>query len=286
MRTLVAVDGSAQAYEAVRALSQISRCDAVILVHALDVPAPAYPMMVPEISRDLYTMQERAMREEGERVMRTAASLLPLNAGPVSKIIEVGKPIDVILSMVEREHIDLIVVGARGVGALRELMLGSVSHRVVTHAACSVLIVGAPFRAVRHMILAVDGTEETQTAVRFLQQRPFKEAGDITVLTVIPYAHPAWPVGAVIPEPWQKEVLADARRFAEGVASTLTGMGYRAKGIAAEGAPASHILEAAATEQADLIILGSRHRGLRRVMMGSVSHAVLHRSPCSVLILR
>jgi nucleotide-binding universal stress UspA family protein len=286
MRTLVAVDGSDQAYEAVRALSQIGRSDAVILVHALDVPAPAYPMMVPEVSRDLYTAQERAIREEGERVMRTAVSLLPLNAGPVSKIIEVGKPMDVILSIAEREQIDLIVVGARGVGALRELMLGSVAHRVVTHAACSVLVVGAPFRAAPHMILAVDGAEETQAAVRFLQQRPFKETGDITVLTVVPYAHPAWLVGTAIPEPWQKEVLADARRFAEGVASTLTGMGYRARGTAAEGAPASHILEAAATEQADLIIMGSRHRGLRRAMMGSTSHAVLHRSPCPVLIVR
>ena len=286
MRILLAVDGSDQSYDAVRAPSQMTPADALILLHAVDVPAPAYPLIVPEVARDLYTTQERAMRDEGERVLKTAMSLLPLNPGPVSKFIEVGKPVEVILSIAERERIDLIVLGARGVGALRELMLGSVSHRVVTHAPCSVLVVGAPLRAVRHIVLAVDGAEETQAAVRMLQQRPFKEMGAVTVLTVIPYAHPAWPVGAVIPEPWQKEILADARRFAEGVASTLTEMGYRAKGAAVEGAPASEILKASGAEHADLIVMGSRHRGLSRAMMGSVSHAVLHCAPCPILIVR
>ena len=286
MRTLLAVDGSDQSYEAVRALSQMARSDAVILLHAVDVPAPAYPMMVPEVARDLSTAQERAMREEGERVLRTAASLLPLNAGPVAKFLEVGKPIDVILSVAERERIELIVMGSRGVGALRELMLGSVSHRVVTHAAASVLIVGTPLRPVRHMVLAVEGPEEADAAVRSLERRPFKDPGEITVLSVIPYAHPAWPVGAVIPEPWQKEVLMGATHFAEAVASKLTAIGYRAKGIAAQGSSAAEILKTAATEHADLLMMGSRHRGLSRAMMGSTSHAVLHRAACPIFIVR
>lgn len=286
MRILLAVDGSNQSYDAVRALSYMGRSDAVVLLHALDVPTPAYPMMVPEVARDLYTTQERAMREQGEEVLRTAASLLSLDAGPVSKCLEVGKPIDVILSVAERERIDLIVTGARGVGALRELMLGSVSHRIVTHSAVSVLIVGAPFRPVQHVVLAVEGPEESEAVVRCLRRRPFKDTSDITVLTVIPYAHPAWPVGAVIPEPWQKEVLMSATRFAEEVASHITAIGHHAKGTAVQGSPPSEILKRAATDHADLIIMGSRHRGLSRAMMGSTSHAVLHRAACPVFIVR
>jgi len=279
MRTLLAVDGSDHSYDAVRAFSQLTRSDAVVVLHAIDVPAPAYPMMVPEVARDLYTAQERAMREEGEQVLRTAESLLPLNGGPVLKFIEVGKPIDVILSVAERERIDLIVMGSRGVGALRELALGSVSHRVVTHAAASVL-------PVQQIVLAVDAPKDADVAVRWLARRPFKETGAITVLSVIPYAHPAWPVGAVIPEPWQKEVLMGATQFAEQIASKLTAVGYRAKGTAVQGSPASEILKAAATEHADLIVMGSRHRGLSRAMLGSTSHAVLHRAACPVLIVR
>ena len=41
IRTLLAVDGSDQSYEAVRTLSPMNRFDAVIVLHALDVPAPA-----------------------------------------------------------------------------------------------------------------------------------------------------------------------------------------------------------------------------------------------------
>ena len=286
MRTLLAVDGSDHSYDAVRAFSQLTRSDAVVVLHAIDVPAPAYPMMVPEVARDLYTAQERAMREEGEQVLRTAESLLPLNGGPVLKFIEVGKPIDVILSVAERERIDLIVMGSRGVGALRELALGSVSHRVVTHAAASVLMVSTPLRPVQQIVLAVDAPKDADVAVRWLARRPFKETGAITVLSVIPYAHPAWPVGAVIPEPWQKEVLMGATQFAEQIASKLTAVGYRAKGTAVQGSPASEILKAAATEHADLIVMGSRHRGLSRAMLGSTSHAVLHRAACPVLIVR
>jgi nucleotide-binding universal stress UspA family protein len=191
-----------------------------------------------------------------------------------------------ILSVAERERIDLIVMGSRGVGALREVMLGSVSHRVVTHAAASVLILGTPLRPVRHMVLAVEGPEESEAAVRCLERRPFKDTADITVLSVISYAHPAWPVGAVIPEPWQKEVLMGATRFAEAVASRLTAIGYRAKGTAVQGSPPAEILKTAATEHADLILMGSRRRGLSRAMMGSTSHAVLHRAACPVFILR
>ena len=40
MRTLLAVDGSEHSYDAVRALSQMTRSDAVTLLHVLEVPAP------------------------------------------------------------------------------------------------------------------------------------------------------------------------------------------------------------------------------------------------------
>jgi nucleotide-binding universal stress UspA family protein len=134
------------------------------------------------------------------------------------------------------------------------------------------------------MVVAVEGSEEGSARVKFLEQRPFKNAGDITVLTVIPYAHPPWPVGAVIPEPGQKEVLTGTTRFAEVVHRT-DGNRVPRERDRREGAPAFEILKTAAAEQADLIIMGSRHRGLSRVMMGSVSHRILHRA-CPVVIVR
>ncbi len=66
-------------------------------------------------------------------------------------------------------------------------------------------------------------------------------------------------------------------------ASCLSAIGYRAVGVVVDGAPASEILAQASKRNADLIVMGSRRRGIGR-MLGSVSHAVLHRTSCSVLV--
>ncbi|MBI4400855.1 MAG: universal stress protein [Nitrospirae bacterium] len=286
MRTLLAVDGSDQSYEAARALTHLSQAEQLIILHALDVPTPMYTTVMPEVARDLYATVERGMREDGERLLKRITSILPMNTGPVSKRLEIGKPIDLILSIASHERVDLIVVGSRGVGSVRELTLGSVSHQVVTHAPCPTLVVSTSMRAARKMILAVERPEEADTAVRFFQKNPFREPGEATVLTVIPYAAPAWPVGAMIPESLQKEMRAQAGKFVDDVASRLSAVGFRAEGSVVLGAPAGEILKEAVTSQADLIVMGSRRRGVGRFVLGSTSHTVLHRAPCPVLVFR
>ncbi|MBI3465794.1 MAG: universal stress protein [Planctomycetes bacterium] len=52
-----------------------------------------------------------------------------------------GDPADEILKAIDREGSDLIVMGARGLGALERLFLGSTSQKVLSHAPCSVLLV-------------------------------------------------------------------------------------------------------------------------------------------------
>ncbi len=78
MKTLLAIDGSDHAYEAVRALKYFAKADRLFVLHALNVPRPAYPMMVPEVTEQLYRELESGMREEGERLLDRILSLLPL----------------------------------------------------------------------------------------------------------------------------------------------------------------------------------------------------------------
>ena len=53
------------------------------------------------------------------------------------------------------------------------------------------------------------------------------------------------------------------------------------------GAPSRMIIESATNWGADLIVVGSHGRGFwGRVMLGSVSDAILHHAPCSVLVVR
>ena len=60
---------------------------------------------------------------------------------PVSFLVWEGDPGDMIVSAAEAEHVDMVVVGSHGRGAVGRLFLGSVSEHVVRHAPCPVLVV-------------------------------------------------------------------------------------------------------------------------------------------------
>ncbi len=87
-------------------------------------------------------------------------------------------------------------MGARGLGPIKERILGSVSHRVLTSAPCAKLIVNGPMRALRQVLLPLAGTVDTEEAIRFLQSNPFREPVDLTLLTALPSVRPPWPVAA------------------------------------------------------------------------------------------
>lgn len=287
MRILLAVDGSDQSYEAARALAHLGPAEEVIVLYALEVPTPAYPMIMPEVAREIYQTVERGMRQDGERLLKRVVSILPEQVGPVSARLEIGKPAEAILAAAEKERADLIVMGARGVGPVRELLLGSVSHRIVTHAPCSALIVARPMGALRHLLLAVQGEEDAEAGVKFLIAKPFRETVQVTVLTVLPFAESMWPTGVSVTEAQQQQLLESARGFVDGVASRLTAGGYQATGSVTLGAPAIAITVWAATTKPDLILMGSHgRRGVTRFLLGSISHAVLHQAPCPVLIFK
>lgn len=52
-----------------------------------------------------------------------------------------GLPGPAIVEFANKQNYDLLVIGSRGLNSLQEMMLGSVSHKVVKHAECPVLIV-------------------------------------------------------------------------------------------------------------------------------------------------
>jgi nucleotide-binding universal stress UspA family protein len=59
----------------------------------------------------------------------------------VSSLVIQGYPVEKILEMAEKRHADLIVMGSHGHGALRNLLVGSVTEGVMRRATCPVLVV-------------------------------------------------------------------------------------------------------------------------------------------------
>lgn len=284
MKTILAVDGSDNSYEAVHALKYFARSEQLTLLHALDVPKPAYPMMMPEAAEEIYKTLEQSMKEDGERLLDRIQSLLPMHAGPSTKQLRIGSPTEVILSMAEEQKADLIVMGARGLGPVKERLFGSVSHRILTLSPCATLIVNGPVKAMTQILLPLQGQYDTEAAIRFLQLKPFHDAMKITLLTVLPETTPPWPSDAAAAAA-STEILEKQTDYINGVAERLRAIGYQAHGVAVIGTPSTMILQEATTLRSDLILMGTRGRqGITRFVLGSVSHAVLHKTPCPVLV--
>ena len=285
MKTLLAVDGSDNSYEAVHALKYFAKAEPLTLLHALDVPRPAYPMMLPEVAAEQYKILEQSMREDGERLLDRIQSLLPMHAGPSTKHLRIGSPAEVIVAMAGEQKADLIVMGARGLGPVKERLLGSVSHRILTLAPCATLIVNGPVKAMKQILLPLEGLSDAEAAIRFLQLKPFHDAVELTLLTILPWTEPPWPGdAAAAAAAAATEKLEEQAAFIDGVAERLRAIGYQAHGVAVVGTPSTMILQQATTLRSDLILMGTRGRqGIARFVLGSVAHAVLHKMPCPVL---
>jgi nucleotide-binding universal stress UspA family protein len=138
-RIVVGMDGSEGSLEALRwAAQEAEHWGASILaVQAWEftplIVATEAPIDLAQIRSDTEEYLERQIREvfadSQVDVQRRVVEELPARA---------------ILDIAEAEDADLIVVGTRGRGGLKGLLLGSVSQKVATHATCPVVVVPAP----------------------------------------------------------------------------------------------------------------------------------------------
>jgi nucleotide-binding universal stress UspA family protein len=128
-RILVAVDGSTASEKAIRFVEQDLlpqwqlRDTEIILVHAM--PLLKYP----------------EVKEAGKRLFKRYADKLVKAGFTVTEAPRLGRPADEIITVAKQKQADLIVMGAKGLGAVGRFILGSVSTKVAQHSSCSVLVV-------------------------------------------------------------------------------------------------------------------------------------------------
>jgi nucleotide-binding universal stress UspA family protein len=136
-RILLATDGSPDAEQALTYARDFALRDGaqVIVVHAFE-PVPRY------LGDPWWDRVAARHVSAGQEVADNAAQSLQ-KAG-IDIIVEVleGPPADAILKVADVRACDLIVMGSRGHGTFASLLLGSVSHRVLSHARIPVMIVG------------------------------------------------------------------------------------------------------------------------------------------------
>ena len=285
MRIVVAVDWTDQSFSAVQEAVQLYAPQELTLVHAVDLGILDYPNFAPAMADSVHRDMRKAMVDAGDQLLDRTAGLIPPSIPSVRRLCEIGSPASIVLDTAHSAHADLVVMGARGRGRVAELILGSVSHRVLVKTPCSMLLVKGPAKPVQRVVAAVEGLEDAQRVQEWLLAHPFNRRVEVRVLTVAPLPYLSDPAAVASYQVWREVARNSAQEFAQGVAARLDGPHYSATGHAQTGDPVEVIVHEAA--KFDLVVVGSHGRkGLDRVLLGSVSQAVTHAVECPVLVIR
>jgi nucleotide-binding universal stress UspA family protein len=134
-KILVGFDGSAQAAKAVEtAFSLAQALDGhVILLAVARPPEPA-------TSVELHAMLDDA-REHYEQDFVKFRAKAQEQGLELETAIAVGHPAEQIIRRAEADHVDLILLGRRGMSRFEKWILGSISERVLRYAHCPVMVV-------------------------------------------------------------------------------------------------------------------------------------------------
>lgn len=140
-RVLIGTDGSGLARRAAERARDVLALDDVIVASVTQpVLAGALPVGIsggyvasgladPEVIETLHT-----------QATAFAAEIAALFPGSSTRVLD-GEPGPELCRLAEEEAVEVIVVGSHGAGFLRRVLLGSVSHHLLQHAPCPVLIV-------------------------------------------------------------------------------------------------------------------------------------------------
>lgn len=278
---VVGVDGSQAALHAVRwaaVEAQSARCP-VSLVHILEWPIVSFPVAGLQVD---WTQQIHA---EGHRWLQQAQETAELAAPGVQTQAHLftGDPREHLLT--EAQHARELVVGSRGLGGLRGMLLGSTSAAVTQHASCPVVVVHGNGDAAGPIVVGLDGSPASEQALGYA----FKAASRAGAALLAVHA---WddrgvrnPRRTQAKELAVGEIEAAAQRM---LAEQLAGWPDEYPDVAVEcrvihQRPAAALIDLG--HRARMIVVGSRGRGgFARLLLGSVSQAVVQHATCPVVI--
>jgi nucleotide-binding universal stress UspA family protein len=142
IKILIAVDGSALSLDAVHHVLRLVQdgLRATVVLANVQEPASLYELVV---SRDPDLIAAASV-EAGEHLMAPARVLLQAAGLSCETAVGVGDPAHVLVDIIESSGCDMVVIGARGQGAISSALLGSVSQELAHSSPVPVTIVKHP----------------------------------------------------------------------------------------------------------------------------------------------
>lgn len=202
----------------------------------------------------------------------------------VKTLYEEGEPFEKIVDISEEISADLVIMGKKGMSALREILLGSVTERVVGYSNVDVLIVpkGSVIKWDKALVAVDVSSYGDRICNRALDiVRNFNSEINIISVVEVPSE-----VFAIKPEIFDTQI-EKTKKYLKDVEAKFQGENIFPKIVVDEGEPYNKILERVDMIGADLIIIGSHGRtGLRRLLMGNTCQRVIGLSKVPVLVVK
>ena len=136
-KILLAVDGSEHSMHAAKEAGDLARAmksEVLRIVVAFD-GIPPY-LGEPNLQQAI-----DARMKEANMILQKAQVAVGKIPGEIHTELIEGSPAEAIINVAKTRNSTVIVMGSRGLSAIAELVLGSTSHKVVSHASCPVLVV-------------------------------------------------------------------------------------------------------------------------------------------------
>ncbi|MGO4340955.1 universal stress protein [Pedococcus sp. 2YAF34] len=263
------------------------RATPLVVVHtysAMGYPAvragvPGAPLP-PDLDRVFRETALEACSEAAEKVRAGHPGLA------VSTVTSTGSPGEALVDA--SKEAALVVVGARGLGAVRGMVLGSVSTHVAAHAHCPVVVVHeAPTHSLgdARVVVGVDGSEVSAAAIRFAFEQADSRGVGVTV------AH-TWQLdsveGAAAAMAWSVDMDEINEEERSLVAEAVAGFAEQypsvdVRRVVTQGHPVHEL--ARLSENAALLVVGTRGRGaVSGWLAGSVSQSLIRAAHCPVAV--
>ena len=132
------VDGSDNSYRALDAALLLSEKlgSIITVIHVMEeVPIThiGWEKMLNELLE--------AYKKENQDILLKCSEIANQKGLTVKTFLIEGNPASAILDYNKKEKFDLVIMGSRGLGKFKELILGSVSSKIVHHSPCAVLLI-------------------------------------------------------------------------------------------------------------------------------------------------
>ncbi len=280
-RYIVGVDGSPNSLRALEWAAQLATKTGatVTALHAWEFPfAAIWPAPV-----GIAVPSAEAIAGASEKALTTSISDIRVKYPVViEEAVYEGMPATVLLQATEQQNADLLVVGTRGRNSMSQVLFGSISRRVVTHATCPVVVLTseAPLDRSDRVVVGFDGSPCSTSALRWALDL---DTPDLDVVY-------AWHIpagfamdGTVMP-PMDLEDSAE-RHLATLLRAACTSAELRRiRSHVLAGDPRSVLTHS--EFDPGLIVIGARgHGGFTGAIIGSVTtHVALH-SPVAVAVI-